>query len=337
MLRPEHDEWDLIEQHPRLFDAVLIPESYVAPYPPGHLFAGNAPTRLLDAVRAGGISVWRDPETSGLCSRTVLRLPATKRLRLTPLAQAFPLPLDLALLEQPQARRHALELTLATQAASETAAGPYFNFDRRDSQAFRLNLQMAQETVRSVSEQISTAFVQVTLHRLLTGLPAAVAADYATVGIRRVVIRVRGLKCQQADADELSAYLDTIDAFQSRGIEAFADCAGLLGPVLVAGGAEGFSSGTRFFRSVPAAALSAGGGGGGAPVAAQASGSWSEVPRPPEQSVRETRVSNIENLRALTQLAARDPDAIIAMLAADGAAHSAVWARVLAARRRRAV
>jgi hypothetical protein len=336
VLRPEHDEWDLIEKHPGLVDALLIPESYLAPYPPTHLLHGHEPTGLLRAARAVDVPAWRDPETAALCSKSILRLPSSKRLHMTPLALAFPLPLDLAELAEPEARRHALALVLEPQSASETAAGPYFNFDRRDSQAFRLNLEMARETVRSVAEQVPSAFVQVTRHRLLTGLLASVAADYAAVGVQRVVIRVRGLKSQQASADELSAYLNAIEAFQAVGVEPVADCAGLLGPVLVAGGAAGFSTGTRFFKSIAAAVLSAGGGGGGLPLAAHPVGSWSEVTPPLEQTVRQTRVSNLENLHEMTQLAARDPDAIIALLRADGGAHSAVWASVLAQRKRRA-
>lgn len=335
VLRPEHDEWDLLKQNPRLFDAVLVRESYVAPYPPGHHFGNNEPTRLVDVAREAGVSVWRDPETPGLCSRTVLKLPSTKRLLLTPLAREFPLPLDLALFARSNERQRALELTLATQVSSDTAAGPYFNFDRRDSHAFRVNLEMTRETVRSVSEQVPTAFVQITVHRLLTGFVAAVAADYATVGVKRVLIRVRGLKTREASAKELAAYLDALAAFRTRGVEAVADCTGLLGPVLVAGGADGFSTGTRFFTSVPSATLDAGEGGGGTPIAAQHLGSFTEVDRPMDQEVRDTRVANMENLRALTQLAARDPDAIVATLRGEGG-HSAIWASVLAERKRRA-
>ncbi len=337
VLRPEHDEWDLIEQHPQLLDAVLLPESYVAPYPPGHMLEGREPTRLLDAARASGSDLWRDPETSGLCSRTILRLSATRRLRETPLAREFQMPLDLSILADPEARRHAVELVLATQAGGEMLVGPYFDFDRRDSPTHRLNLQMARETVLVAEEQVPGTFVQVTHHRLLRGLLAEVAADYETVGVRRVVIRVRGLKSELADAQELTAYLDAIDAFTSRGIQAFADCAGKLGPVLVAAGAEGFSTGTRFFRCVPGAILSAGGGGGGASIASQPGGAWSEVPREPEQTARETRVSNLLTLREHTELAVRDPNALIASLRADGGAQPAIWASVLAERRRRAV
>jgi hypothetical protein len=336
VLRPEHHEWDLIEQHPELFDAVLLPESYVAPYPAGHHFGGQEPTRLLDTVRGAGLDVWRDPETAGLCSQTFLRLCATDRLRETPLAQALDMPLDLSLLTNPETRRTAVELVLATQAGSEMLAGPYFDFDRRDGPVHRLNLQMARETVFAVEDQVPGAFLQVTHHRLMTGLLAAVAGDYETIGVRRVVVRVRGLKGERAGRHELLAYLDAIDAFTSRGVETFADCAGKLGPVLVAAGACGFSTGTRFFKCVAEPLLSIGGGAGGESLAAQPAGAWSEVPREEGQSVRDTRVSNLLTLREHTDLAANDPDALIASLRADGGAHPAVWASVLAERKRRA-
>jgi hypothetical protein len=336
VLRPEHHEWDLVEQHPQLLDAVLLPESYVAPYPSGHLLEGHDPRKLLDTARDAGCDLWRDPETAGLCSRTILRLPATKRLHETPLAREFQMPLDLSLLADPEARRHALELVLATQDGSEMLAGPYFDFDRRDSPAHRLNLQMARETTLAAEDQVPGAFLQLTHHGLLRGLLTEVAADYQMVGVRRVVIRVRGLKSEQADAQELTAYLDAVDAFTSRGIEAVADCAGKLGPVLVAAGAEGFSTGTRFFKCVPAALLSASIGGGGPSIAAQPAGTWSEVAREPEQSAHDTRVANLLTLREHTDLAVSDPDELIASLRADGGAQPAIWANVLAQRRRRA-
>ena len=316
---------------------MLVPESYVAPYPATHMLAGHDPRKLLDAASAAGRDLWRDPETPGLCSRTILQLSGAKRLHETPLARAFAMPLDLSILADPEARRQALELVLATQAGSEMLVGPYFNFDRRDSVEFRLNLQMARETVLAAEEQVPGAFVQVTRHRLLTGLLAEVAADFKTIGVRRVIMRVRGLKSELASASELTSILDAVEAFASRGIEAIVDCAGKLGPVLVAAGAEGFSTGTRFFKGIAATTLSTGGGGGGVSLAAQPAGTWSEVPRESEQTAHDTRVSNLLTLREHTELAVRDPDALIASLRTDGGAQPAVWASVLAGRRRRAV
>jgi hypothetical protein len=155
------------------------------------------------------------------------------------------------------------------------------------------------------------------------------------MGTKRVIIRARGLKYDDATAEELSAVLDAVDIFARCGIEIFVDCAGDLGPVLIAGGADGFSTGTRFFRSVPAAVLSAGGGGGGAPIEAQAGGSFSRSERPEEQSAHDARISNMQNLRALTDLAVVDPDSLVALLLNDGS-QAAVWGAVLRERKRRA-
>jgi hypothetical protein len=336
VLRPEKDEWELIEQNPTLFEAVIVRESHVAPYPAGHSLESQ-PEKLLNAIRTGVIPLWRDPETAGLCSRSVLGLPATSRLLQTPYAHAFTLPLDPAVLIGRDARREALEIAIATQAGSETAVPPYFDVDRRDSAAAQVNLQLLRELAASVAEQVPTVIVQMTRHRFLSGLAAELAADYAAAGARRVVIRVRGLQSQHASAQELTAYLDAIEAFERRGLATLGDCAGMLGPVLVAGGASGFTTGTRFFRSVPNALVQRPGGGGGVPIAVQPVDAWTEVPRPAEQDVRSTRVANMQALRALTALAASDPEALIASLRRDGGAYPVLWAGVLAGRRRRAV
>jgi len=334
VLRPEHDEWDLIEQNPALLDAVLLPESYITPYPPGHLYQHQPHTRLANAVGKAGVALWRDPETPGLCSRTILRHSNLKRLLATPLAKAFPRPLQLALLADSATRRQALQLVLASQAGSETLTPPYFDLDRRDSPVHQLNVALARETVQAAGGQRPTAFVQVTHNRLLRGLLVDVAGDYAATGIRRVVLRVRGLKSERADARELTAMLEAIGAYVAHGVEAYADCAGMLGPVLIVGGATGFTTGTRFFKSVAAALLSTGGGGGGTAIQQLPSGSWSEHPRPAGQSAADTRVKNLEALRELTLLAVDDPDSLIGSMRSGGA-QPAVWASVLAARKRR--
>lgn len=70
VLRPEHNEWDLIEQHPQLLDAVLLPESYVAPYPSGHPLVHASRLRVaVNSARKSGShhvsSAW--PTSRSLC------------------------------------------------------------------------------------------------------------------------------------------------------------------------------------------------------------------------------------------------------------------------------
>jgi hypothetical protein len=335
VLRPEYDEWSLLEQHPELYDAVLVKDPYTAPYHEDHPHRGRDAERLIKAVPASR-ELWHDPDTAGLISRSSARLARTARVRRTPLAQHFGLPLDLATMaREPQLRDLAVDLALENQARSATRIPPYFDFDRRDSVALQLNLQMLRRAVAAVGDEVPTAVIQMTRHRLMAGLLVAVAEDYAATGARRVLLRVRGLEPQQAERAELVAYLDAVAAFRRRGLEALPDCVGRLGPVFVADRGAGYATGTRFFRKVPSALLSVGGGGGGVPIGVQDQGAWDERPREPGVDAADARLASLRSLRELTLLAARDPDALIASLR-EGGRYPAIWAGVLAERWRRA-
>lgn len=335
VLRPEYDEWRLVEAHPDLYDAVLVKDAYAAPYHEDHPHHGRDAERLTKAVPVDR-ELWRDPDTAGLVSRSSSRLGGSARLRATPLARQFKLPLDLAMLAgMPELRDLAVDLSLENQSGSATSIPPYFDIDRRDGVALRLNLQMLRRTIAVAGDEVPTAVIQMTRHRLMTGLLAAVAHDYAPTGVQRVVLRVRGFAAQKAERGELVAYLDAIQAFERRGLEALPDCVGRLGPVFIAERASGFTTGTRFFRSVPGTLLSVGGGGGGVPIGVQEAGTWEERSREPTADAFDARVASLRSLRELTLLAAREPDALIASLR-NGGRYPAIWAGVLAERRRRA-
>jgi len=239
------------------------------------------------------------------------------------------------LVGDPELRDLAVDLVLEGQSGSATRIPPYFDVDRRDGAALQLNLQMLRRTVSAVGDEVPTAVLQVTRHRLMAGLVEVVADDYARAGLRRVLLRVRGFESRNAERDELVAYLDAVDAFEQRGVEAIPDCVGRLGPVFVAEGAHGFTTGTRFFRTVPGTLLSVGGGGGGTPIGVQDSGTWEERPREEDLDAFDARVASLQSLRELTTLAARDPKALIDSLR-EGGQYPAIWAGVLAERQRRA-
>ncbi len=335
VLSPEHDEWRLVEEHPTLYDAVLVKDAYAAPYHEEHPHHGRDAKRLVKAVPASR-ELWRDPDTSGLVSRSCAQLDQVARLRYTPLAREFGLPLDLARLAADSTLRDlAVELVVENHSGSAILVPPYFDVDRRDGIALQLNLQMLRRVVAAVGDEVPTAVIQVTRHRLMTGVLAALASDYAPTGVRRVLLRVRGLDASRVVRDELIAYLDAAAAFHQRGIEVLPDCVGRLGPVFVAEYADGFTTGTRFFRKVPVALLSVGGGGGGAPIGLQAAGTWEEQPREPGVDAFEARVATLGSLRDHTTLAARDPDALIRSLR-EGGRYPKIWADVLAERQRRA-
>jgi hypothetical protein len=336
ILRPEHDEWAFVQKHGALFDVVLVPERYAAPFPKRHRLSGQDHERLVRAAKEDGGTLWRDPDTAGLRSLTIARLPRTARLLRTPASLSTGLPLDLQSLRDAGQRNALCDACLQAQSASEILAPPYFDFASTQDPWFQLNLQLVRRAVEAAGDQVPTAFLQVTANRLRRGTLVEAAPSYEATGVTRAVFRVRGLDAPRAAREDLRAYLEAIDSFEARGIEVFADCTGRLGPVLVAGGAHGFSTGTRFFQKVAAQLLSVGGGGGGQPLARQSPGGWSEVPRDESETAADTRVSNLTALREHMLLAARDPDALIESLRRDGSSYAAGWAAELAARRRRA-
>jgi hypothetical protein len=217
VLRPEYDEWGLLERHPDLYDAVLLKDSYTTPYHKDHPHFGRDAGRLRQAIPSDR-EFWCDPDTAGLVSQSSIRLRPTARLRETALSQAFDLPLDLAMFaEDPGLRDLAVDLVLESQSGSATRTPPYFDVDSRGGTALQLNLQMLRRTVAAVGDEVPMAVLQVTRHRLMTGVVEEVAGDYARAGLRRVVLRVRGFESQAAQREELNAYLDAVVAFEPMG------------------------------------------------------------------------------------------------------------------------
>src|SRR4051794_16075772 len=94
VLRPEHDEWSLLAEHPGLYDVALIPAAYCAEYPEQHPRHGRAADRLLRAV-PDQCDWWQDPTTATIVSRTWDRLGRADRRRQTAIATCAP-PVDLA-------------------------------------------------------------------------------------------------------------------------------------------------------------------------------------------------------------------------------------------------
>jgi hypothetical protein len=333
VLRPQHDEFHLLAEHPELYEAALLKDSYLAPYSEDDRRKGEDPERLARAV-APDREVWRDPDTAGLVSRTSARLPIGSRRREMPIVRQFGLPLDLRILAR-GSWKLAVDLTLEAQAGAATRTPPYFDFGSRRSTALQLNLAMVRRTVAAVGDEVPTAVIQVSRHRLMTGLLAAVAGDYATTGAQRALLRVRGFDAERASREELTAYLDAAAAYRRRGIEVLPDCVGLLGPVFVADGAAGFATGTRFFRRVPGVLLSMPGGGGGEAIRELDPDTWEERPRDVNVQASDARLGFLRTLHASSALAATEPDEFIEALLGRGG-YPAIWAGVLADRKRRA-
>jgi hypothetical protein len=336
ILRPEYHQWGFVGANPTAFDAILIPARYRAGFPEGHRRHGGDHDGLVEAAVKAGSPRYDDPGTPALCSKGVVKYASALRLTQTPAARAVTLPLRPESLRDAGRRNAFVDAAVQDQVGSATLAAPYLDARNIRDERHGLNVLMTRRVVASTADQIPAAFIQGTRHALLSGTLAAMAGDYASTGVRRVFLRVRGLKPEHADRDEFLAYLDLIEALKARGVEAVADCSGRLGPALVAGGAFAFSLGTQFFRSVSAPLLSAGGGGGGTPLGEETVGAWSEQPREDGADLDRVRANNLNEFRRLAALAASDPAALIDEMRSSGNRYAIVWAAVLIDRRARA-
>jgi hypothetical protein len=281
------------------------------------------------------------------------RYDSAARLRATAAASVVDLPLTVEQLRSARRRDAFVDASMQDQRLARAVASPHLEFRSEEDERLTINLIMLRRAVTSAGAQMPVAFIQVTRAVLMRGVLRDVTRRYAATGVQRVFIRVRGLG-EHASANELSAYLDAVEAFRACGVDVVADCVGRLGPLLVHGGALGFSSGGMFFRRVGVALLSAGGGGGGMPVSIEYR--WGDVERGGEAvtdlgpcpvagcrltaadaTLDDVREHRLHMLRHLGRLASeQDTDELIRSLRSSGRAQPVAWADVLAARRRRA-
>lgn len=328
-LRAQHDEWNLIPAYGDLIDHVLLCERYLVPG------KGSRGSRLLEAAETAGKPVSRDPSTAALVSRSTQRLPASSPYRELPGAKVFGLPLRPDTLSDPDARAEFVAACLEPQSSAADLVSPYLDVPRLTSIAFDINLQMFRATASSAMDQTPTGVLQTTRHGLLNGLLSEAAPAIAGSGVSRLLIRVRGLKPGQASSDDLNAYLDAVGALKRVGVEPVPDCVGLLGPLLVWGGAPAFSVGTGFFQSVPQAlfSLPTDDGGGGVAIPLMTSTSWTSAPRTQSVSAKDARIANLRAIRQQADLAAQDPDAFLALMAQDDSVSGQRWSAALLARK----
>lgn len=352
-VRLEHDQWDFAGERRDAYDGALVPVRYLAPYPPGHPSEGQPADRLARAVVVARRALIVDPDTPALCSRGAPRYAGAARLRATGAAGQIELPLTVDQLRVAVVRDAFVDASMHDQRLARAIAAPHLEFESATDERLALNLQMLRRVVQSTATQVPIAIVQMTRNRLLRGVVAGVAAQYAATGIQRVFLRVRGVG-EDASGRELEAYLAMIDAFADCGVDVVADAVGRLGPVLVQGGALGFSSGSGVcFRRVATPLLARGGGGGGGKIGVEIAGRWAEVSRDdaasvvcrepgcrvgqPEATIDDVREHRLHTLRRCAREAVdSDPSAIIRSLRASGQPQACEWADVLERRQRRA-
>ncbi|MDQ3676483.1 MAG: hypothetical protein M3401_06710 [Actinomycetota bacterium] len=352
-VRLEHDQWEFARERRAAYDGAIVAARYLAPYPVGHPSEGQPADRLAQAVVTAGRALVVDPDTPALCSGGAPRYSSAARLRATGAASQVRLPLTVDQVRDVAARDAFVDASMHDQRLASVVAAPHLEFRSPSDERLTMNLQMLRRVVRSAATQMPIAFVQVTRERLLRGVVAKVAAQYASTGVERVYLRVRGVG-EDASGLELDAYLTTIEAFAASGMDVVADAVGRLGPVLIGGGALGFSSGGgACFRRVAKPLLAAGGGGGGEKVGVELAGRWTEVPREeaaraacpeggcrvgrPDATIDDVREHRLHTLSRLAREAVdSDPAAMIRSLRASGLRQAREWAEVLERRERRA-
>lgn len=349
--RPEDDQWRLVRACPReAFDAAVVQARYIAPYPEGHARHGSEPRELADALGTSGVPWVIDLGTPCLCDKKIVDADGWARLRETDFARLFPLPLDWAVLEDPDARNAFVDAALAFQHEVPMLSAPYLEVGGASDPRHQLNIAMLRRVVGAAGERLAVGFVQMTLESLRRGLPAALARDYAKTGVKRIFLRVRNLSTESASAAQFRSYADGIGAFVAQKIEVVADQVGRLGPPAVAAGACGFSAGAQFFRTVPSQGVTLGGGGGGSKLPVELPGCWVAVPRDQvpaflcpvsgcrvvagDVSSNALREHNLHYLRHLA-LVADKPAALVTLLRGSGQPDAVAWADELKRRLRK--
>jgi hypothetical protein len=350
--RAEHNEADLARAavRARVIAVGIIRSKYLAPFPEGDDRAGQDHEQLATAFRNVEAPYVVDPDTPALCASGLREDEVERRLRLTDAAQAVQLPLRLSMLRDDERRLDFVNVNIDMQAGAAGVIAPYLEAHRECDPRLAVNLDMLRETITAVSDgRPVIAVLQTTAHRLRTGFVNDVAALYAATGVKRVLVRVRKFDPEEATASELAAYLGTIASFSAHNIGVIPDCVGRLGPVLVAGGAHAFGTGSRFFRKVAESPINTGGGGGGGDLEYEVPGRLrsvaisarrsSSVPRCAIQGCvagaatvdnGAVRLHNLHALNAVAQHAARLGSAgFAAYLAKDGDEREREWARAL--------
>jgi hypothetical protein len=357
--RAEHNEADLARAavRARAISVGIIRSKYLAPLPEGDDRAGQDHEQLATAFRSVDGPYLVDPDTPALCASGLREDEVERRLRLTDAAQAVELPLQLRALRDDQGRLDFVNVNVAMQAGAAGVIAPYLEAHRERDPRLAVNLAMLRETISAVSDgRPVVAVVQTTAHRLRRGFVKDIAPLYAATGVKRVLVRVRRFDPEEATASELDAYLDAIASFAAHSIGVIPDCVGRLGPVLVAGSAHAFATGSRFFHKVAESPINTGGGGGGGDLEYEVPGRLrsvaisarrsSSVPRCTIHGCAagaaivdngSVRLHNLHALNAVAQLASRLGAAgFAAYLAKDGDEREREWARVLRERVQRA-
>lgn len=279
-VRLEDEDWDFVNETRarRAYDAAIVRAHYCSPYPETHKRSGQPPDRLLMALEQAQSPIAVDLAIEGLGhpSATTDRLNA--RHADSPLVRAIAPPVPEARMLDSGWQSHVADIAAEAQIRAGLLTAPGFEFSSLEDPRFAATLALVELTAQRAGSRDVLAQFQVTKGR--SQVAAEAAPLLRAAGARRVLLQVRRLTPERASAVDVERYCHLIDAFAEAGFYTIADRVGRLGPVLAMAGVSAFSTGARYFRTVPQAMLpSAPGRGGGLPLTYEVPGEMRAVPR----------------------------------------------------------
>ena len=264
-LRCEANEWDFIRKlKSPPFDAAVISDRYLAPYPEGHKHFNDAPDRLTKAIEAHSLDWSVDPDTARLQHPKSIERQRPRAAN-RPLARALSLPFTVEQLSNADNSAALAEAAAEQQLGSRAFAAPYLEVAELDDPRLKINLTLLERSRELAGDRTLIAYLQVLRSQLLDGTAAAVAERLAGNGAEVIFVRIRRFEPELASPAELLAYAGVIRTGSANSARIVGDCVGRLGPALIATGADGFATNALRFRKVAEDLHPVGGGGGNGP------------------------------------------------------------------------
>src|ERR1044072_9098161 len=252
-LRAEENEWNLLgrlagREGALPFDGVIVKSTHLAPYPPEDGRHGEDHERLRKMLEQAELPWTLDPATAAHVHVSAPNW-TSARAPECPLTSAQELPWDPQQLSDRAGAVELIERAEYLQRGASALAAPYLEVSPHAEAALAANRTMIEMTSELAGSRRTIAYLQVLRSHMRSGFALSAAQTYVEAGAETVMVRVRLL--DPLRLEDLVPSLELVEGIEAMGARAVPDCVGYLGPVLIAAGADGFSSGARFFQKVP--------------------------------------------------------------------------------------
>ena len=277
----EDEEWRFVDEtrQRRPYDALLVRAHFVTPYPDERQRFGQPHDRLLRSIEEAGARWAFDlaVEDLGHPKSSVDNLRG--RQAASPLVRALAPPIEPERLLDPGWQAFVADVAAEQQTKAGLMTSVGFEFASLEDPRWLATRAFAELALQRASSRDVLTPLRVTTSR--TAVAAAAAEILAQLGVQRVLLQVRCMTPETASATEVERYCHLVAACRRAGLYAVAHRVGRLGPVLAIAGVRAFSTGTRYYRTIPKANVPSanGGGGGGTPLTYEVPGELRAVPR----------------------------------------------------------